>query len=515
VLITMWMRSSVLVLVCSPTVLACTDTDSHNTAPATVIAAPEPEPEQQPPLGTEQTLEPEPLEVELLAVRDGPMDLLTTDDKLFVRIEGELLHVDDRGRPIYTPDARDPGWSWPPLHEQRFSDSIRAEGVRAFGGPADRPILSLSLHLARFESFYAVHRLGGSSVEQLKFKHRKVHGYYTDVASWGDQVVGLAGWEPDPDYYGWFYLDDWTDKESKAWDAAVRSLETAPQGIVLVSKPARGQEPDLLGLVPMALASDADGNLHAIAHTLPPDFDPVAVMEEHDPLYFAYRRPINAGILGGDVEQYTVHEYVHLRWRPGATKPERLPLPGLEQAQVKDVYLSTSAALTLAVHLDESRVWLGVLEEGERWRNLPSEGLPSDKELVVWAERSPDLSIDTRGQAWMRVDHGLLRLPSHATRWNYQPLPPAPITPPNADGSPQRRTLEVGHESELRTRELAWADGRLWLVAYVGSGEAQLLFRVIDGERGDTVAPVELPSSAEVYRRTYGVDPKPESADFL
>jgi hypothetical protein len=80
-------RMSVMVLVCFAIAPACTAADSSERAPPTdVIAAPSepklPEPEPQP----EPESEPELVALELVARRDGPIDLLTTGGELFVRI---------------------------------------------------------------------------------------------------------------------------------------------------------------------------------------------------------------------------------------------------------------------------------------------------------------------------------------------------------------------------------------------------------------------------------------------
>jgi hypothetical protein len=521
VLTTVWMRSCLPVLVLSTTAQGCVEMDSTKRAPATVVAEPEPKPEPKP--EPEPGLEPEPvsIELELIAFRNGPIELLTTDNELFVHLETELLHVDDRGRPIFAADVRDPAWSWPPLRKGRPA-VIRREGVLGFGGPADRPIISLAMHMARFDSTYRVHRLGGSSAEQLKLEYETLDGYYTQIANWGDRVVALPGWQPDDDYFLQFVeVYSPTAKELKAWRAVDRVLVAAPRGIVSISEPSAGPVPDLLGLIPMVLASDAEGNLHAIAHTLAPDFDPVAVMEEHDISYFAFMPAINFGLLGGPVEQHSVHEYVHLRWRPGETTPERQPLPGLEQAQVQDVYLRASSTMTLAVRTSESadesesQLWLGVLD-GDRWRIPPREGLPSDEDS--WVVDSPDLTIDAQGQAWLRADRGLWRLPKAAVRWIYQPLPAPPIAPsdvadPNSDG-PKLRLVDVDDSWVLDTLELVWAQGRLWLVTSAGSEGGQLLFRIIDGDAATrdatALAPIELPSTREIHRKVTGRDPEDE-----
>jgi hypothetical protein len=490
-------RMAVMVLVCFAIAPACTTHDSNERAPATeVIEAPaepkapvEPEPEPEP----EPQPEPELVSLELVARRDGPIDLLTTDGELFLRIEGQLLRVDDRGRPIDSPESPDPAWSWPLLKGRR-------EGVDAFGGSAERPIISLSAHRGRAQSNYGVYRLGGSSAERLTIEHRAIEGFYTQIASWGDRVVALPGWTPGNDYrFEQLYEEHPTDKQFKMWKTVERSLRTAPQGFVSIPGDSNGPVPDLLGLVPMALANDNEGNLHAIAHTLPPDFDPVAVMEEHDPAYFMFAPTINVGLLGGEVEKHTTHEYVHLCWRAGETKPERQPIPGLEQARVLDLHLTTSATLTLVAQFDDSRALLGVLDGG-RWRMLSSEGLPPDDE---WSERGPlwvDLTIDVLGQAWLLADLELWRLPSSGIQWVRQRLPAAPIPPPDVDepppDSPQRRVLENRDSSELMATELAWANGQLWLMTAVGSEGEDLMFRIVDAAatRDDTLTPIELPA---------------------
>jgi hypothetical protein len=528
VLAIVWVRSSLPVFVLSTTALGCLEVGSTKLPPATVVT--EPEPETKPERETKPELESEPLpiELELIAFRKGPIDLLTTDDELFVHIETELLHVDDRGRPIFAVGVRDPAWSWPPLMKQRYSDNIRREHVLGFGGPADRPIISLAMYMARFDDAYVVHRLGGSSAEQLEIKYKTLVGYHTQITNWGDRVVGLPGWEPDDDYFEQFYEDHIpTSKQLKAWAAVDRSLLAAPSGIVSISQPTTGPLPDLLGLIPMVLASDAEGNLHAIAHTLAPDFDPVAVMEEEDPSTFAFMPRVNVGLLGGPVEQHSIHEYVHLRWRPGETKPERRPLPGLEQARVQDVYLSASSAMTLAVRTSESewgksKIWLGVLD-GDQWRNPPREGLPADEDS--WVEGSPNLTIDAQGQAWTRAERGLWRLPKAAAAWIYQPLPAPPIAPSDLDDSDTARTkvrlLEIDELDgwSLQTLELVWARGHLWLVTSAGSERGELLFRVVgaDAARRDTtrLTPIELPSSREIYRMITGEDREPEPWDDL
>jgi hypothetical protein len=367
----------------------------------------------------------------------------------------------------------------------------RREGVDAFGGPAERPIISLSAHESRVVGTYRVFRLGGSSAERLTIEHERIEGFYTQVASWGDRVVALPGWTPGDDYL-FEHLNDEepTAKQVKSWKTIEKSLGTAPQGLVSIPGDSKGAVPDLLGLVPMALANDAAGNLHAIAHTLPPDFDPVAVMEEEDPLYFMSAPTINVGLLGGEVEKHTIHEYVHLRWRPGERTPERQALPGLEQARVLDMSLTASATLSLAVTFEESRPWLGVLEDG-RWRMLPTEGMSSDDEWVV-------LVIDARGQAWMQADLELWRL--HETRWERPRLPAMPILPPDDQPPPdslQRRVLDDSDSSDPLIVQLAWANGQLWLVAQVGFEGEELMFRVVDGAAASRdatpLAPIELP----------------------
>lgn len=487
---------SILVLVWLATTLACTDAGSPERAPAAVVSepAPAPEPKPAPEPAPEPEPKPAPVELELLAMRSGTIDLLTTDGEAFVRIDGQLLHVDARGRPIYDPERKDPAWSWPSLHETRRP---RPEQVDAFGGPAERPIISLAVHEARAESYYQVYRLGEGSPKSLRIEHGKIEGFYTNVASWGDREVALPGWTLGGEYIYEAYGEDTSARQRKAWAAVERSWKTAPQG--LASVPAGGPVPDLLGLIPMVLANDAEGNLHAIAHTLPPGFDPLAVMEEEDPNHFLYLPLINTGLLGGPVERHSTHEYVHLRWRPGETTPERNPLRGLEQARVAGLYLNMSATLTLAVCFEEARPWLGVLE-GERWRILPSEGLPKDGE---WdSDYQLDLAIDARGQAWLAADD-LYHLPASGTQWSLRSLPaisiPQRVDEPPAD-APERRVLAVDDDPFLL--ELAWAKGQLLLLTSVEDGQIDLLFRIVDGSteiHGETPpAPVELPRQRRV-----------------
>ncbi|NVB42367.1 hypothetical protein G6O69_31380 [Pseudenhygromyxa sp. WMMC2535] len=172
--------------------------------------------------------------------------------------------------------------------------------------------------------------------------------------------------------------------------------------------------------------------------------------------------------LGGERAQ-TLPEV--LRWAPDANLPQRSRLPGLSSGE--HLHLSTCGDEVIV--FGDGRYL--AREQREGWVKIPVE-LPNDEHLADAGDRIHSATCTPDGELWLALDHStwgpriLLRRPPASKRWMVARVPA--LSEESISARPfiyEDGWVEAefeGHYEFPRYDALAWADGRLWVLASFG-----------------------------------------------
>jgi len=424
--------------------------------------------------------------LQLVALREGSMELMRLGATPAVVLEGEPLPLVD-GVPTRGPSG------------SRGLPSVGAydSTTRALAGtlePSGTAWASMEHAYDRAGSLHLVYRNRnqGKGWEQVDLRKGLLRAYDLAYVEREGALLGLRAWGRDPEQDHWEAEDD--DPKARAYQRALaRALADARPGIVRLEGP-KIAAPELpAGVEPFAAVTTHDGTLHVLAREL--------------------RDGTTTDVL--------------LVWPPGATRAERVEIPN---SQDYEPSLATNGELAFVagVTIDprssrtESYLTMGL---GTTWERVPvdlpgrtAKGVPR----VLAATQTPAgelwIALD---DPWQEPDRLLWRKPKGGA-WEPVPLPAFgddlfgrgagfvyDVTGTVSEGwsAIERPTLA---DATPRATALAWIDGAVWVVlelgeAYEGGADMSAARTVLLSTRRTQTEPARLPARWELYVERHNV----------
>jgi hypothetical protein len=438
-------------------------------------------PEATPPDETEAPPSAPASPLHVVAVREGPIELLRDRDALVPVLDGEPLPLLD-GVPTRGRDgSRGLGSS---RHAYVFESPTLAFAGRL--EPSQTAWLTAAQHFERATSVYEVYRNRnqGQGWELLDLRKGPLVAYYAAFVERGGALLGLRSWANDPEQDAFEFEDPRADVYVRA---AKRATAKAGHGFVHLSGTKTAMPKVPARMRPFAAVASSDGTLHALAR-------------EH----------------GKSGEEHVLM----LVWPPGVSTAERVPLPG---AKAPELELSASGEWVLAFGADYDgeggRTSYLAVGRGTEWQQVPVSvpaRAPDPPVTITGAARAADGELwITIGERWTAgaVDP-LWRKPSEGP-WTSVPLP-------ELDGWFSRDEAvvfdawDISNEpwlamerppttTALRGTALVWADDAVWVVIEAGDayGEdagmiSQVPRSLLLSTRPAASAPATLPPSAQL-----------------
>ncbi len=391
----------------------------------------------------------EPSQLNLAAVREGPLDLAVWADQPFVLLNGEPVPIDAQGRPQPQPGAL------AGLRPRRGMFAFSFHTV-AFGGSLEDEawITNVQEHERAASEYDSYVREQGRWKRIASEKGPLVEFYSAIVAREGG-VLGLRAWAPNPLQDVFEGEDD--GPEARAFHKKLlAAMDAAPQGFVWLGSANSAALPKLPSepLEPFTATTTSDGTLYVLA------------------------RPTRTGEARYEFDPERDDRPVLLVWPPGQVDPQTVTLPNYA-GRTATLVSSGDVALVGSEGADKPYLAMG---RGTSWEQVPvelGENQPRDTTISSIA-RSPVGQLWVVFGTWNMAGSG----PSD-TLWT-KPVDGewtrVALAPPQGDEVPATERWVWGHEegwaklsrtkpsptNEASASEVVWARGAVWVVADVG-----------------------------------------------
>jgi len=417
----------------------------------------------------------------VVALREGPIQLMRLGTKAAVVLEGEPLPLVD-GVPTRGPSGSRglPGLGG-------FDEWITTVAVSGTLDPTGTAWTVTREERERAAPWYRVHRNRnqGQGWEPVDLREGLIAAHHEAYVECGGARFGLLGWSTDPaqDHYSY---DDESTPSVAYWRTVRRAQSEARRGFVRLEGPE----------VPVP--------------ELPQDVQSLAAVTTSDgTLYALVDRP----------EGSETKNELLLVWPPGATKPERVELP---EHGGGEPTLDANGDVALVMGAGEDSTSYLVVIRGTQWERVPVSmpGRSTDaSSYIVGAGRaaSGELWAAAAGSVLEPGDPPVWRKPVDG-EWEAVPLPrfgdalfgrepgvAYDLVGYEPNGWYSFERAELDERRVVPTpKALTWADGEVWVVlelgpAYDDEQESPTMRHVLLSTRMGAAAPTRLPAPWELY----------------